>query len=45
MKNIFKNTWIVAAKELLDSLIIRDEIPITDMPPILQSDLDNKKMN
>ena len=37
------DTWIVAAKELLDSVIICDEIPITDMPPILQSDLDNEK--
>ena len=37
------DTWIVAAKELLDSVIICDEIPITDMPPILQSDLDNNK--
>ena len=27
-------TWIVTAGKLLDSVSVRNEIPITDMPPV-----------
>ena len=33
--------WIVTAGELFDSVIIENEIPITDMPPGCQTALDN----
>ena len=33
-------SWIVIAGELFDSIILNDEIPITDMPPILQTQLE-----
>ena len=36
-------SWIIVAKQLLESVIIHNEIQITDMPPVLQSDLDNYK--
>ena len=35
--------WNATALELLDSVIICDEMPITDMHPILNSELDNNK--
>jgi hypothetical protein len=35
--------WIIVAKQLLENVIIHDEIQITDMPPVLQSYLDNYK--
>ena len=34
------DSWIIDAGELLDSIIIRDEICITDMPPVLQCQLE-----
>ena len=33
------DSWIMTAKDLLDNVIIRDKIKITDMPPVLQCDL------
>ena len=32
--------YVVLAGELFDSIIVRNEIPITDMPPSLQTSLD-----
>ena len=34
------DSWIVSAGELLDGVIIRNEIPITDMPPVLQTQVE-----
>lgn len=36
------DSWIVAAGELLDGVIVRNEIPITDMPPVLQTQIESK---
>ena len=33
--------YVVLAGELFDSIIVRNEIPITDMPPSLQTSLDS----
>ena len=35
------SSWIVIAGDLLDAVIVNDEIPISDMPPVLQSRLEN----
>ena len=32
--------WIVTAGKLFDSIIVRDEIPITNMPPVQSTTLD-----
>ena len=37
--------WIATAGELFDSVIIRNEIPITDMPPALQTSLEESKLD
>ena len=34
------SNWIIIAGELFDSVIINDEIPITEMPPVLQTQLE-----
>ena len=33
--------WIVTAGDLFESVIMKNEIPITDMPPACQTALDN----
>ena len=33
--------YVILAGELFDSIIVRNEIPITDMPPTLQTSLDS----
>ena len=35
--------WLVTAKMLFDSVILRNEIPILYMPSVLQADLDFEK--
>ena len=35
--------WIVTAGDLFDSVILHDEIPITDMPPAHQTALNDCK--
>ena len=35
------SSWIVIAGDLLDAAIVNDEIPISDMPPVLQSRLEH----
>ena len=37
------DTWIVTAGDLLDAIIIRDEIPIHDLPPVQQTTLHASK--
>ena len=37
------DTWIVTAADLFDSVIIRNEMPITDMPPAHQTALNESK--
>ena len=37
------DSWIVTAKVIFDTVILSDEIPISDMPPMLQTDLDEEK--
>ena len=37
------DSWIVSAKVLFDTVIFTDDIPISDMPPIIQADLDEEK--
>ena len=34
------SSWIVILGELFDAVIVRDEIPINDMPPVLQTKLE-----
>ena len=35
------SSWIVIAGDLLDAVIVHDEIPLSDMPPVLQSRLED----
>ena len=37
------DTWIVNAKHIFDDVIIHDRISYTDMPPLLQTDLERQK--
>ena len=34
------SNWVIIVGELFDNIIVRNEIPITDMPPILQTQLE-----
>ena len=34
--------WIIEAGEIFDAIIIRDELPITDMPPVIQTSLNKR---
>ena len=38
------DTWIVTAGDLLDIVIVRDEIPIHDIPPVQQTTLHASKL-
>ena len=37
------DTWIVTAADILDSIILRNEIPIHDLPPVQQTTLHASK--
>ena len=41
--NTVTDTWIVNAKNIFDDVIIYDRISYTDMPPLLQSELELQK--
>jgi hypothetical protein len=41
--NTVTDTWIVNAKRIFDDVIIHDRISYTDMPPLLQSELEFTK--
>ena len=43
--NSFKvlDKWIITSGDIFDSVIIRNEIPITDMPPSHQTSLNESK--